>query len=160
MATSLNYLRECLKEKTIQAAMKTVRHTEGTSAEDGYNYLFGSSPHNTLRFTDMTRHPHNLQTHNGISSTAAGAYQILWDTYEGLCKTFGFTDFSPLTQDAMFCALLDQSGCLNAVKEGNILQPEIMAKMASIWASLPDSKYGQPTHSLADVTEFYNNELV
>ncbi len=135
--------------------MHVVRTTEGTTAMDGYGYLFGSSSNNELRFTDFSTHPNNHQVHNNINSTAAGAYQILYKTYTDLCEKYGFTDFEPHTQDLMFCALLDGIGVLNAVGKGLMLQEQILGKMSGIWASLPYSPYGQPTHTVADVRAAY-----
>lgn len=155
MATSIKYLESLLENKNIQAALKTIRHCEGTSAKDGYQYVFGSSKSNKLRFTDLSKHPNNLQRHNNISSTAAGAYQILYRTYLDLCKTYGFKDFSPHTQDLMCLALFDGLNVLTAISKGKILQDEVMTKLSGTWASLPFAKYGQPTHTVADVRKVY-----
>lgn len=154
MATSIAYLGQMLQNTNIQAALATIRHTEGTSADDGYFYVFGSSPHNTLRFTGED-HPNDHQVHNGITSTAAGAYQILHGTYDDLCKKYGFTDFTPHSQDLMCLAIFDMIGVLNAVGKGLILQDEVMTKLSQQWASLPYATYGQPTHTIAAVREVY-----
>lgn len=143
-----------LENKNIQAAMTAIRYCEGTSATDGYYYLFGSSPRNNLRFTGI-QHPNNLQSHNGIDSTAAGAYQILYKTCVGLRQKYKIPDFTPRSQDLHCVALFDEQNVLNLVATGYFLRPDVMKKLATIWASLPESKYGQPTHSIADVTKVY-----
>ncbi len=88
-------------------------------------------------------------------SSAAGAYQILWRTYVELCANYGFKDFTPRTQDLMALALFDQIGVLHAIRDGKMLQPEVMDKLNNIWASLPLSEYGQPTKSIELVTDTY-----
>jgi len=155
MATSKEFLETMLQNENVQAALKCIRHTEGTSADDGYNYIFGSSPNNDLRFADMSQHPNDKQTHNKITSTAAGAYQILYSTYADLCEKYGFTDFEPHTQDLMCCAIFDLINVLTAVSKGLLLSEAVMTKISNQWASMPYSKYGQPTHTIADVREFY-----
>lgn len=155
MATSQEFLEQMLLNDNVKAAALVVAHTEGTSAEDGYSYLFGSRPDNTLRFTDFSIHPNNHQVHNGINSTAAGRYQILFGTYVELCNKYGFTNFEPHTQDLMFAAILDGISVLTAVSKGLMLQDLVLNKMAKQWASLPGSPYGQPTHTVADVREVY-----
>ena len=155
MATSIAFLKEMLQNKNVLAALFVVRHTEGTTAEDGYNYLFGSSPGNTIRFVGFDKHPGILRVENGISSTAAGAFQILLHTYDFLCSKYGFTDFTPDTQNLMFCALLDNRNCLGAVANGLFLHDSVQRILGQEWASLPLSGYGQPTHSLEEITGIY-----
>lgn len=155
MATSIQFLESLLTNPNIKAALASIRHCEGTSAPDGYNYIFGSSPRNKLRFKGYDKHPNNLQIHNGIRSTAAGAYQILYRTDCELNEKYGFTDFSPRTQDLKCLALFDRRDVLIPVSKGLMLQDKVMTELSKEWASLPLSIYGQPTHSMADVRKVY-----
>lgn len=155
MASSIEFLEKMWSNKNVRAAFETVRHTEGTSAPDGYNYLFSSSPRNTLRFTDMTAHPNQHISANGYTSTAAGAVQILYGTWVNLCKSYGFTGFSEHTQQLMFCALIDEANCLVDICKGYYLRDTVQTKMAHIWASQPMNTYNQPTHTIADVRAYY-----
>ena len=155
MATSLDFLKKVVNNSNIRAAMLTVRTTEGTTAKDGYNYLFGSDPKNEIRFTDFSKHPNIDRQQNDYSSTAAGAYQILYNTWLNLCEIYGFTDFTADTQDLMFCALLDQHNMLNKVVNGYFMTTFVQQTLGGIWASLPLSPYGQPTHSIKDVSSIY-----
>lgn len=55
------------------------------------------------RVTDFTRHPGNAKTitrghTKGLSSSAAGAFQFIQDTYRSLANRLGLTDFSPRSQ--------------------------------------------------------------
>lgn len=159
MATSIQYLEELLQNKNIQACNMAIRVCEGTDAEDGYNYLFGSTKTNDRRFTDFSTHP-NLKfpfnTKHGVQySTAAGAAQILNKTYRYLCSKYGFSDFTPHTQDLMFLALYDDANVLTAISKGWMLRDDVLAKLSGIWASLPLAKYGQPTHTVASVRKVY-----
>ena len=155
MATSINYLEQMLEDENIKAVIQTIRYTEGTGADDGYGYLFGSTPNNNIRFTDFSTHPNIHEIHNGINSTAAGIAQILYGTFVELCNKYGFTDFQPHTQELMFCALFDQINVLGDLAKGYYLRDDVQAKIGTIWASQPLSKYGQPTHTIADVRAYY-----
>ena len=159
MATSINYLKNMLANKNVQAALHTIRKCEGTSAADGYNYLFGSRKDNNRRFADMQTHPNQRFPFvcNGetMYSSAAGAYQILKGTYDTLCRKYGFADFTAETQDLMALALWDTVGCLNAVAQGKFFDEEVLDKLNNIWASLPYAGYHQPEKSIADVRGYY-----
>lgn len=156
MATSKEFLLKALENANIQAALKTIRHCEGTSAADGYNYLFGSSPHNTLRFTDMSTHP-NISRPFGKDnhSTAAGAYQFLFGTYQHLSDRYGIEGFDAATQDLLCVALFDQINVLGKIINGYFMTTTVQEAMGGQWASFPLSKYGQPTHSLSEVELTY-----
>lgn len=155
MATSIAYLKQMRLNPNIQAAITTIRTTEGTLAEDGYYYLFGSSPKNNIRFKDLSKHPSIIQRHNNISSTAAGIGQILYATYGKLCKIYGFTDFSKETQELMIIALFDDRNTLNDIADGYFFREDVIRKLSMVWASLPKSQYGQPTHSMLSCIEYY-----
>lgn len=155
MPSSLQYLEKMLLNKNVQAAIATIRFTEGTSAPDGYYYLYGSSPRNTLRFKDLSKHPNNKQRHNNITSTAAGIAQIIYPTWVTLSALYGFKDFSEHTQHLAFVALFDDAGVLKAIADGGILRVEVLGKLSKIWASLPLATFGQPTHDIASVRKVY-----
>ncbi|MFV0531722.1 MAG: peptidoglycan DD-metalloendopeptidase family protein [Flavobacteriales bacterium] len=74
----------CYCEEKIRAFMRMLRVKEGTVGETGYTKLFGHGdftkpPHNR----DMSTHPKIVITAGSYSSSAAGAYQIVQDTYKG-----------------------------------------------------------------------------
>ncbi len=162
MATSISFLEEKLSNTNILAALHTIRKCEGTDAGDGYSYLFGSTVNNGRRFNDYSTHPNQKFpfTSGGKEqlSSAAGAYQILKGTFDTLCDKYGFTDFSPHTQDLMACALFDTRNVLSAVAEGKFFNPEVLDKLNNEWASLPGAGYGQPEKSLAKVQNWYTIE--
>ena len=72
-----------------------------------------------------------------------------------LSEKYGFTDFTPATQDLMFCALLDQANCLDKVINGYFMTTTVQTALGAIWASLPLSPYGQPEHTLLQVADIY-----
>lgn len=76
--------------------------TGGTESGNQYNRLFS---HQGVRtFSDFSKHPNSpapiLKGPNaGKTSTAAGRYQIIKETWDRAAAALGLTDFSPASQD-------------------------------------------------------------
>lgn len=125
-----------------------LRVGEGTSAEDGYHTLFGGG-----RFVDLADHPRVRVTRGSLTSTAAGAYQFLERTWDGLVRQYGFTNFGERNQDLGCVALIAGRNALNDVVEGRF--ELAVQKCNKEWASLPGSPYGQPTVTIAKAKAEY-----
>lgn len=151
------FLEKALMNTNVKAFLMTIRKCEGTAAKDGYNYLFGSSPRNTRRFKSFDKHPkipYEFNVGRGIQRTdAAGAYQFLGSTYDDLVKKLGMNDFRPHTQDLFAAELISQRNCLQILMNGGFMHA--LKKCATTWASLPGALYGQPTHSIEQCKEWY-----
>ncbi|MFX1803526.1 glycoside hydrolase family 104 protein [Paraburkholderia sp. A1RO-5] len=126
----------------VQAFLRMIRVGEGTSGPNGYTTLFGGG-----QFTDLSKHPNIAVTRNGYTSTAAGAYQILYGTWLEAQAALGLPDFSPASQDLAAAWLIKRRGALADVQNGAV--DTAIAKCNREWASLPGSPYGQPTVTLA-----------
>ena len=87
-------LIEALDNPNVRAFLRMLRHGEGTAGEDGYRVMFGGG-----LFDSFADHPRQAITRKlggkPITSTAAGAYQFLARSWDGLVKQYGFADFSP-----------------------------------------------------------------
>ena len=143
-------LQEALQHSNVRAFLHAIRLGEGTADELGYNRIVGGSI-----FTDDSKHPRvkvYIQKYD-VHSTAAGAYQIIWPTWSGLVKQYGFTDFSPESQDEAAVALIAEKKALEDVKAGRLA--DAVEKVAQVWASLPGSTAGQRTESYAAVEQEY-----
>lgn len=145
---SRHTLREALLDGNVRAFLDVIRACEGTSDPDGYRRHFGGR-----LFTGYADHPRVAITAGGYTSTAAGAYQFLARTWDGLVQQYGFPDFSPASQDEAAVALIIGRGALAAVRAGRL--DEAIAACNREWASLPGSQYGQPTRTLAQATRTY-----
>lgn len=152
---SLQFLKDALQSPNTKAMLMTIRKSEGTDAPDGYSYIFGSNPHNQDRFHDFSKHPDIKVPFRDSFSTAAGAYQILFDTWEEIRKKYDFKDFSPPMQDLACCELLSRRNALQLTIDGKF--NEVMPKIGHEWASLPFNSYGQNPHPLALVQQWYQN---
>ncbi len=122
--------------KNIRAFLIMIQYAEGTYGKDGYRKLYGGGS-----FNDFSKHPNTPTTKWGITSTAAGAYQILNKTWVELQGKLGLTDFSPVNQDKAAIELIRRRKALDDVYAGHF--KEAIAKCRKEWASLPGAGYGQ-----------------
>ena len=125
-----------------------IQYAEGTYGTNAYRTLYGGQ-----LFSDYSRHPHIAITKGGITSTAAGAYQILYGTWVTIQQSLGLTDFSPLSQDRAAVALVSRRGALEDILAGRLAAA--IEKCRKEWASLPGAGYGQREHSIAVLTQVY-----
>ena len=123
-----------------------IRHGEGTSDGLGYSRMFGGA-----QFDSFTDHPRTAQTYKmgktgkTLTSTAAGAYQFPSRTWDGLVKQYGFTDFTPESQDLGAIALIRtrrpagcdcrqlRSGCVRAIRNGPACQVAPTDSRSCVW---------------------------
>ena len=137
------------------------------NSDDGYNVLVGSKPGHVVTFASYADHPQQFVAFTfrdpktgelkAITSSAAGAYQILARTFDKLAEQHGFHDFTPETQDLAAIALIAGRGALGLLVKGQI--EAAVEKCNKEWASLPGSPYGQPTHTMNDVLNVYHAAL-
>lgn len=142
-------------DQNVASFLRTIRYAEGTAGPDGYRTLFGGE-----FFDSFADHPRKVITRklgaSVISSSAAGAYQILEKTWDDLQATMQLPDFSPDSQDAAALFLITRRGALADIRAGNFTSA--IAKLNREWASLPGSPYGQPTKSMDKLASFYTGQ--
>lgn len=150
--TTIYELRIALRDENVIAFLVMLRHGEGTSDGGGYSRLFGGK-----NFDSFSDHPRSPQTRKmggkPITSSAAGAYQFLTRTWDGLVKQYGFKDFSPESQDLGAVALIKGRKALDDVIAGRF--DVAVMKCNKEWASLPGSPYGQPVVTIKKAREVY-----
>lgn len=151
-----------LEDQNVQAFLRMLRHGEGTAGDDGYRVMFGGGHLVGLdgqpgTADDFADHPRRAITRklggSPITSTAAGAYQFLSKTWDGLVKQYGFADFSPMNQDLGAVALIKGRKALEDVIAGRF--EDAVRKCNREWASLPGSPYGQPVVTMARARQEY-----
>lgn len=121
-----------------------------THSDNGYNVLFGG-----CLFQSYKDHPRKIITVNGLSSTAAGRYQILERYFDVYKVQLGLMDFSPHSQDMIALQMIKEVGADKLVNEGKF--EEAIQKCSTRWASLPFAKYAQHTNDMAYLKAFYEN---
>ncbi len=143
-------LKAALQNANVQAFLRAIRLGEGTSDEAGYNRIVGGGT-----FADDSVHPHVrvFIPKYQVYSTAAGAYQIIWPTWQKLCLQYSFPDFTPESQDEAAVALIAGRHALDDVIAGRL--EDAVGKCSAEWASLPDSTAGQRTESYEAVENEY-----
>lgn len=139
-------------DPNVYAFLRMLRVSEGTAGPDGYRTLVGGQ-----LFDSFADHPRQLVwlPNLGINSSAAGAYQILRKTWDGVRAKLALPDFSPLSQDAAAIELIRQRGALADVRAGRFAAA--VEKCKREWASLPGAGYGQRENSLAKLQSAYLN---
>lgn len=142
-------LEQYLDNPNVQAFLGMIRDAEGTSRNnDPYRTRFGGKEDKNL---DLSKYPtfeyKKFKQTDGKTnvSGAVGAYQFITKTWANLAKRYGFTDFTPKTQDMAAVALLQQNGALPLILKGDF--EGATKKSNRTWASLPGSPYAQHTRS-------------
>lgn len=145
-------VQQALNLPNVRAFLQMIRYAEGTAGPDGYRTLFGGG-----LFASFADHPRVVVTATlagaPIKSSAAGAYQIIRNTWDMLQATLNLPDFSPASQDAAAVELLRRRGALQLVIDGDIAGAINAARKE--WASLPGAGYGQPERKLSDLLSQY-----
>lgn len=152
---SIHQLTAYLQDPNVRAFLAVVRYCEGTAGENGYRMMFGGK-----LFHSFLDHPRQVQTFKlrkggVLSSSAAGAYQFLSRTWDGLVKQWGLPDFTPYSQDRGAVALLVGRKAIKDIIAGRI--ESAVRKCNKEWASLPGSPYGQPVKTIAEVIKVYTD---
>ncbi|MEB3239547.1 MAG: glycoside hydrolase family 104 protein [Cyanobacteriota bacterium] len=142
-----------------QALLNTIRYAEGTwknGSSLGYRVLYGGALADNLQ-----EHPRQVVVKR-YTSAAAGAYQFLPQTWDMAASTLNLNDFGPRSQDQAALFLIDRRQALDEADNGR-LTPELVAKLAPEWASLPtmeqQSFYGQPVKDFEELNSFYQENL-
>lgn len=134
----------------VRAFLDMIAYSEGTKGvgDDGYNQLFGYST-----FDSYADHPRKYIPFRNTTTSAAGRYQILARTWDGVRGKLGLPDFSPASQDAAAVELIRERGALGDVQAGRTVQA--INKVAKVWASLPGAGYNQPERKLSALLSAY-----
>jgi muramidase (phage lysozyme) len=158
-----------LQEPRIKAMLDMIGFSEGT--RDGYGVVVrgrvigpAGSPflgrHNVV-VTDFRDHPRLLvRVNSSINSTAAGRYQFLQRTWDGL----HLPDFSPRSQDLGAIMLMQRRRMIEPLLRDDF---DTAVQRGSLeWASFPDAEKGgqshfggQPAHPLGTLRRRYQEAL-
>lgn len=125
-----------------------IQFAEGTYGETAYQKLYGGG-----LFSSFNQHPNQPIKRWGITSTAAGAYQFLYGTWQSLAKDLKLYDFSPASQNKGAIELIRKKGALTDVLSGRIA--DAVYRCRKIWASLPGAGYGQNQKNIETLLRFY-----
>lgn len=140
--------------RNVRAFLDTLAYAEGT--DENYNYIF---THAT--FESYADHPRKRKCSGKLCSDAAGRYQFLSRTWDGLTGELGLTDFTPPSQEKAAVEIFRRAGAYTNVSKSNVYEnfTAALGKLNGTWASLPGSPYGQPTHSTARLWLVYKAAL-
>ena len=158
-------IQEALKSPYVRAVLDMIAAAEigqdANNAQRGYNVAFGKN----ATFDSYAAHPgvrgeYIDKQGQRRTSSAAGRYQFLEGTVRDLQKRYGFSDFSPQTQDEMAVALMMDAGALDDILRGDL--NAALPKLGTRWASLHTSEAGRRLHGTRSpdfVYSAYNSAL-
>lgn len=140
----------------VVAFLDVLAYSEGTdngrqiTKNHGYDVIVGGG-----LFEDYSKHPNVLVKlpKLGISSTAAGRYQLLNRYFEPYRKQLGLQDFSPLSQDKIAIQQIKERRAISMLQAGKFADAAHACR--NIWASLPGAGYGQHEQKLETLIEIY-----
>lgn len=143
-------------QRTAFLAMLGV--SEGTTTSkatrnDGFDVIVTGVDGVPEVFTDYSHHPFSLGrpskviNHVGLTSNAAGRYQIMlkwWNAYRSILM---LPDFTPASQDQYALNQCRERGALGAIDAGRF--EGAVNLLTGLWASLPGKYYaGQHQNSM------------
>lgn len=139
----------------VKKMLDIIAASEGVKL--GYNTGFGNE-----NIADLSKHPNQKKsftetTGNKNKTTAAGRYQFLNPTWNGVASRFDLKDFSPRNQDIGAVALLAENGALPYVLKGDF--KTAVAKSGGTWASFPTSKAPQNKRSWAEIEKMIGGSI-
>jgi muramidase (phage lysozyme) len=140
--------------RNVKAFLDTLAYAEGTN--ERYNYIFTH-----VTFESYADHPRKTMRAGKLYSTAAGRYQFLSTTWDGVAPRLGLVDFTPPSQEKAVLEIIRRGGAYKLVSKSSVYAnfTAALGKLNGTWASLPGSPYGQPTHSTAKLWKFYKAAL-
>ena len=137
----------------LDAFLDMIAVSEGTAhlGDAGYNVVVGG----TL-FDGYEDHPRRLvHIREGLSSTAAGRYQLLKRYFDHYKALLALPDFSPESQDKIAIQQIREFKGLPLIEAG--LFEQAVAKLAPLWASLPGAGYGQHENRIGKLIAAYKD---
>lgn len=140
-------LEKLLNDPNARKMLDLIANAEGV--KHGYNTLFGNERVGSLKAHPNVRKQFKQTDGKTNTTTAAGRYQFLKPTWDGLARQYGLTDFSPRNQDLGALALIKRRGALDDVLKGDY--QAAIQKLGGTWASLPSSRYAQPRRSWSEL---------
>jgi lysozyme len=113
--------------------LNTISYAEGTWDESKgaptYDVTFGYQ-----KINDLSGHPRRVVNSGGHSSAAAGAYQFMPSTWDGVQRSLGLPNFGPEAQDIAALNLIRARG---VDPDTAPIDRENLSKLSPEWASLP-----------------------
>lgn len=140
--------------KNRKAFLDMIAISEGTDrrGNHGYNLIVIGVDKKIELFTDYSQHPFasgrkpKKINNKGLYSSASGRYQFMRVHWQHYKDKLNLPDFGPESQDKWALQLIKECKALDDIDEGRF--DEAVRKCRRIWASLPNSPYGQHTNSL------------
>jgi len=136
-----------------RAFLDLIAYAEGTSGPDGYRTMFGYRYFDSYADHPRQYFPFTDGAGRKLTTSAAGRYQFIARTWDGLRAKLNLPDFSPESQDAAALELVREKGALNDVRAGRVASA--VSKVRKVWASLPGAGYAQPERDISSLVAVF-----
>jgi muramidase (phage lysozyme) len=139
-------------QKALHDSIAFAEGTRGRS-KDGYDVMFSFK-----LMSSCNRHPNQCHKFGRTCSTAAGRYQFLTRTWNGVARARGFSTFEPENQERGAAYLVANVRRVSVPQSRPMTASEFsnaMSKLSYEWASLPPGRYGQPTKTMSQMRSTY-----
>jgi muramidase (phage lysozyme) len=146
-----------IQQKALHDAIAFAEGTRGHGENDGYDVGFAYRT-----FESCARHPNRRTCAGRYCSTAAGRYQFLTRTWEGVARATRAEAFAPGDQERGAEYLVKRVRRVQVPEDRPMTATEFsnaLKKLSYEWASLPPGRYGQPNKTEAEVREAYCESL-
>jgi muramidase (phage lysozyme) len=109
----------------VKAFMRVIREGESSQGQEAYYMLNGGDLYKRANGypADLIEVPHPRVYGKGASTTASGAYQIVYQTWVNTAKLRGMEEnpiMSPLNQERMVLSLMAVRGAVPAIIRGDV----------------------------------------
>ena len=150
--------------RNMHAFLDTLGYSEGTTTSkatvaDGYDVIVTGIDGRPEIFSTFYDHPFanrpaKVINSAGLTSTAAGRYQILYRFWKVYKVQLNLPDFSAMSQDAVAIQLIRECGAVSLIEAGKF--DDAVTACRSRWASLPGANYpGQRMNKMDDLRRIY-----
>lgn len=152
MAMNASDIAAATGNPNVRKYLDMLAQSEGVKY--GYATGFGNRPLETLEDHPRTQAKFTQTDGKQNSTSAAGRYQFLQNTWDSLKKKYAenMPDFGADSQDFAATALLAQNGALSDILKGDF--KSAINKSGTTWASLPSSPYKQNKRSWDDISGY------
>lgn len=154
MRISRREAEDALALPQVQAFLRVIRQGESSQDDRAYFMRWPGLGKPVAYFTSLGAHPRIFEpTYGGKSSSAAGAYQITWTTWNEFAPLLGLTDFSRRSQDICAVALIARRDALADVLAGRL--EDAIFKCRQEWTSLPGAAENNARWTMTAARELY-----
>jgi lysozyme len=144
------YLQALVEDVNVKAFLRVIREEESSQDDDVAYRIIVGYPYIDLADEKLNDHPRKrVKLGNGVTSSAAGAYQFQPATWDSLAAQLGLSGFYPGNQDRAAIGLIAELGAVNDVVAGRLKSAIAKVSIDNGWTSLPGGSQERQSYAHA-----------